>query len=238
MATETSTSLPIVDWGFIPYKEAFDRQRELVDKILKGEEREQIIFCSHPPVVTLGRGTRDGDVFGWRGETVEVNRGGRATYHGPNQVIMYPLIYLGKPKVPFLPKKIPVNDLHAYMRVLELSVLDVLKHFGLEGRAQPPLRQVGENEDKEATGVWINEKKIAAIGIGVKGWVTSHGVALNIWQDPEAFQGIYPCGFRVDQVISMEDLLHRKVSREEIVNLWGITVRTYLWDSPLHDLNS
>ena len=84
----------VIDWGLVDYREAFSRQEKLVEQILKKETCEKIIVCSHPPVVTLGRGTKPGDVFAWSGEKIEVNRGGRATYHGPSQIILYPLIEL------------------------------------------------------------------------------------------------------------------------------------------------
>lgn len=178
--------------------------------------------------MTLGRGTLPQDVFGWTGETVEVNRGGRATYHGPNQLIAYPHVYLGKPKPEYSAKRIPANDLHAYMRALEESVVDVLRELGVSDAETKPLKaQVGEAE-KEATGVWVGDKKIAAIGIAVKAWVASHGVALNLWHDPQAFRGIYPCGFRGDQVVSIEDIIGKKVSRERTRHLWFAALRNRL----------
>lgn len=217
----TTKGIIYQDLGLIPYQDAFARQKLLVDQILRGEEPEQILFCSHPPVVTLGRGTLPQDVFGWTGETVEVNRGGRATYHGPNQLIIYPLIYLGKENPMFSKKKIPATDLHVYMRMLEDSVIDVLKKLGVNSAVAQPLKtQVGEDEQKEATGVWVGDRKIAAIGIAVKAWVTSHGVALNLWHDEKAFKGIYPCGFRGDQVTTVEDVLHTKVDRQQVIDLW------------------
>jgi lipoyl(octanoyl) transferase len=225
MQKPKTADIQCIDWGLLPYQEAFDRQKQLVDKIIKNEEPEQIIFCSHPPVVTLGRGTQPGDVFGWSGETVEVNRGGRATYHGPNQVIAYPLVHVGKAQEHFADKKIPANDLHSYMRSLEKSVLDVLAQFDVHAQAQSTQRQVGDVEDKEATGVWIENKKIAAIGIGVKAWVTSHGVALNIWSDEQAFKGILPCGFRAEQVTNLEVVLGRKVERSSIIQKWYSSIK-------------
>ncbi len=171
--------------------------------------------------MTLGRGTLPEDIFGWSGETVEVNRGGRATYHGPSQLIMYPLIYLGKSNPQFAPKGIPPSDLHAYMRVLEESVIDVLAQFNVHSAVAQPLKtQVGEDAEKEATGVWIGDKKIAAVGIAVKGWVASHGVALNLWRDDRAFSGIHPCGFRGDQVTTLEDVIGKKVDRSQVLEKW------------------
>lgn len=231
-STNIKRTLEITDWGLVPYQEAFERQKQTVDGILSGELPEQIVFCTHPPVVTLGRGTLSTDVYGWRGETVTVNRGGRATYHGPSQLIMYPLIYLGKNSGQFVEKKIPVNDLHGYMRALELSVIDVLNALGIKAQSQPLQQQLGETQEKEATGVWIDDKKIAAIGIAVKGWVSSHGVALNIHKDPNAFQGINPCGFRPHQVTSIEDQLQIKVGRKDVLALWQEAILRQLMESP------
>ncbi|MCC6137055.1 MAG: lipoyl(octanoyl) transferase LipB [Bdellovibrionaceae bacterium] len=216
--------IKIIDWGLISYQDAFERQKAIVDEILLGHAPEQIIFCTHPPVVTLGRGTMDGDIFNWTGETASVNRGGRATYHGPSQLIMYPLIYLGKTQSRFLPKVMPENDLHAYMRSLEQSVVEVLGAFQVVAQARPLKKQVGETDEKEATGVWVDDKKIAAIGIAVKAWITSHGIALNLHHDPSAFQGINPCGFRGDQVTSIEDVLQKKINRSDVFSLWKKTI--------------
>lgn len=211
--------LSIVDWGVISYQEAFDRQKSLVDQIISQQQPEHLIFCTHPAVLTLGRGTQPGDVFNWKGNIVEVNRGGRATYHGPNQIIAYPLLYIGKEDD--VSKKIPAQDLHAYMRALELSVVDVLKNFGIEGETQPPKIQVGESIAKEATGVWIGDKKVAAIGIAAKSWVTSHGVALNLYKEEQAYAGFYPCGFRAEQVTSLEELTGEKQPYDVIRSLWS-----------------
>lgn len=229
MNTTAIAKIRFVDWGQLPYKEAFLRQKNLVDEIIQGRIKEHIVFCTHPPVVTLGRGTQDGDVFSWSGETVEVNRGGRATYHGPNQLIMYPLISLDKLQEQRTKKKIPTNDLHAYMRALELSVIDVLSLYNITAQARSLQKQVGEDQEKEATGVWVKDKKIAAIGIGVKSWVTSHGIALNVWKDKKAFQGIYPCGFEQEQVISLEDLIHQNVERRVILQQWMSAIKKRLF---------
>lgn len=230
MVHKSSFKISHSDWGLIPYLDAFDKQSVLVEAIRNGEAPEQIIFCSHPPVVTLGRGTLPGDVFGWRGETHSVNRGGRATYHGPNQLIMYPLIYIGRSKPGFVKKKIKENDLHAYMRALELSVSDVLENYKITSQRQSLQKQIGEDQEKEATGVWIDNKKIAAVGVSVKAWVTSHGVAFNLWNDSAAFEGINPCGFRRDQVTTLELVLGRKVPREEVLDLWAEAICERLFE--------
>ena len=90
----SATTITIQDWGLIPYGHALQRQLDLVDLVHRELARETIVLCSHPPIVTLGRGTQPGDVFAWTGEAVEVTRGGRATYHGPSQIVAYPIMDL------------------------------------------------------------------------------------------------------------------------------------------------
>lgn len=216
----TERTIEVLDWGLIEYRKAFRRQDELVQKIIAKQESEKIIFCSHPPIVTLGRGTKPGDVYAWKGETMEVNRGGRATYHGPSQIIAYPLISLGGPDDFYVEKKIPPRDLHQYMRALEQSVLLLLKDLGISSEGRSVQKQVGEEIPDEATGVWVGSQKIAAIGIAVKKWVTSHGIALNVYNDPEAFQGFYPCGFQTSQVTNIEAQLKVKPDAIQLQQQW------------------
>lgn len=195
--------LNVEHWGEISYREALARQEEYVDQVSRELRRETIVFCSHPPVVTLGRGTKPGDVFGWTGEALEVSRGGRATYHGPSQTVVYPILDLSSRG----------RDLHKYMRLLEDSILEVLSSFGIEAVANALQTEEGSDEAAPATGVWINSKKIASIGIAVRRWISYHGLALNIEHDPHAFEGMKPCGFAPGSVISMEDVLGERPSR-------------------------
>lgn len=193
----------VENWGEISYREALTRQEEYVDQVSRELRRETIIFCSHAPVVTLGRGTRPGDVFGWTGETFNVSRGGRATYHGPSQSVVYPIIDLNSRG----------RDLHKYMRMLEDSILEVLASFEIQGVANAMQIEDGSDEAAPATGVWIGPKKIASIGIAVRRWISFHGLALNIAHDPHAFEGMKPCGFAPGSVISMEEILGENPSR-------------------------
>lgn len=198
-----SQMIAIENWGLVPYREALTRQEEYLDQVGRELRRETIVFCSHPPVVTLGRGTKPGDVFGWPGEAVEVSRGGRATYHGPNQVVAYPILDLNSRG----------RDLHSYMRNLEAAVLEVLASFGISAEANALQVEDGAEEASPATGVWIQSKKIASIGIGVRRWISYHGLALNVEYDPQAFIGMKPCGFAPGSVISMEEVLGEKPAR-------------------------
>jgi lipoate-protein ligase B len=189
-----------VDWGLIPYQEALQKQMEFVHLIADSLEQECIIFCKHPPVVTLGRATQPGDLLGWSGEIVEVQRGGRATYHGPSQVVAYPTLDLNKRG----------RDLHKFLRTIENTVIESLKPFGVESH-------ISEGN----TGVWIGKKKIASIGIAVKKWVSYHGVAINIDHDPEAFQGLKPCGFNTETMVSLEELTGKKISHSDFISTFS-----------------
>lgn len=199
--------MKFVDWGEVPYQEALNRQLELVHMVSEGDEEEQVVFCTHPPVVTLGRATQEGELTGWTGEVLEVQRGGRSTYHGPSQVVAYPILDLSKRK----------RDLHQFIRNIEKAVIESLKEFGVEA-------QVSEGN----TGVWIGPKKIASIGIAVKKWVSYHGVAINIDFDPQAFKGLTPCGFSMETMVSLEELTGKKVSHDEYITIFRKNLEKYL----------
>ena len=188
--------MKFIDLKLIPYQEALDKQLELLEKVATHEQEETVIFCSHPPVVTLGRSTEVGDVTTWSGELIEIQRGGRATYHGPSQLVIYPILNLSKRG----------QDLHKYLRTLENIIIEVLNDLGLKASAI-----------KDSTGVWVGEKKVASIGIGVKKWVSYHGIALNVDHDSKAFQGLKPCGFSTETMVSLEELLGKKVDRAFLI---------------------
>lgn len=202
----------IEDWGLVPYKKATELQlmkiEELLSELAAGKDAtDTLLFCTHPPVVTVGRGTKPGDIFSWTGEVQETSRGGRATYHGPNQIVGYPIINLNKAR-----KNLAARDLHAYMRAIENGLVFTLKEFGIESEA----RSVKADEDSPSlTGVWVGDKKIASIGIAVKKWITYHGFALNFTHDPQAFTGINPCGFRTEVMTSVEEVLGHAPPREQ-----------------------
>jgi len=193
---QISAEIQFLDWGLIDYETALVRQMDLVEKRIQNDIRDSVIFCSHPSIVTLGRATEpEKDLAGWSGPIVEIQRGGRATYHGPGQAIGYPILDL----------KNRGSDLHKYLRYLENVMICSLRHFGIEA----------EGDRDDATGVWIGSKKIASIGIGVKRWVSFHGYAVNLHRDPVAFTGINPCGFRSTDMISLEELIGQKVSHSD-----------------------
>lgn len=184
----------VEDWGLIEYGLSSERQVQTVDQIAAGGE-ERLVLCSHPPTVTLGRASTAADLQGWQGATFESSRGGRATYHGPSQIVIYPLVDLRRAHEGLRPR-----DVHDYLRSLEQATVLALHELGLE-EAEARTTQAGE---LSLTGVWTGAKKIASIGIAVRKWVTYHGVAINILRDEQAFRGINPCGFSTAVMTSLE----------------------------------
>jgi lipoyl(octanoyl) transferase len=175
-----SAVLATLDWGRTAYADAWRRQEELVAARNGGEAGDTLVFTEHEPVFTMGvrRGAEQHllwsrEDLARRGiEVVTTNRGGDITYHGPGQVVGYPIVNLA-----------PRKDLHAYLRFLEDVMIAGVAHFGLTA---------GRNPGK--TGIWIGKRKIAAIGVAVKKWTTFHGFALNVNTDLSPFTGIVPCG--------------------------------------------
>lgn len=148
-------------------------QVELVEQRVKGEIGDVVLLTEHDPVITLGRGTPP-DALGDVGmPVIEIERGGDATYHGPGQLVVYPILELPEGR----------RDLHRYLRDLEEVVIGVLSEFDLEGSSKDGL-----------TGVWLGDKKIASIGVAVRRWVTWHGIGLNLTTDLDAFRVFNPCG--------------------------------------------
>jgi len=193
--------LKFEDWGLLDYEEALNRQLQKVEEVSKSQSEDFgfLIFCTHPAVVTLGRKTQPGDLCGWQGPTKEISRGGRATYHGPSQLVVYPIF--------------KIRDIGRYLRSFENAILNVLENYGVEAVGKTLQKKTEVSEEIEETGVWVGRQKIASLGIGVKKWVTYHGAAINLDHDPEAFQGLKPCGFTSDTMVSLEKILNQKVDR-------------------------
>lgn len=188
------------DYGRIGYAEAFAMQRSLVEQRKRGEIPDQLLFVEHPHVITLGRNGHmenllaSDQVLRRAGiQFEETDRGGDITYHGPGQIVGYPIFDLREWK----------RDVAAYLRAIEQAIIDALAGFGIESSREPG-----------ATGVWTSEGKICAIGVHISRWVTSHGFALNHTTDLSYFQYIVPCGL-VKPVTSME-ALGRTPPREEV----------------------
>jgi lipoate-protein ligase B len=183
--------LKIIDWGFKSYSDALDDQITLVEaKKSAPSSPDLLIFSEHNPVYTIGSRTGAASHLLWNEDTLrdkgiqvhKTNRGGDITYHGPGQLIIYPIIHLNN------------RDLADYLRKLEIVMIRVLESFAIEA---------GTREGK--TGIWIEDRKICAIGIAVKSWITYHGLALNINPNLEHFQGIIPCGITDGSVTSLQN---------------------------------
>jgi len=174
------SSLSIINWGRTPYLESSQRQLETVQARIDGSVGDHLIFTEHDPVYTVGLRVGAAAHLLWdpatlaaQGITVaKTNRGGDITYHGPGQVVGYPIIDLS-----------PVKDLHAYLRFLEAVMIRAVGCCGLAATRREGL-----------TGIWVGDRKIAAIGVAVRRWVAYHGFALNVDPNMEHFAGIVPCG--------------------------------------------
>lgn len=197
--------MKILNLGLIDYRKAYETQLEEVEKVRTGGE-ETLIICSHPPVVTLGKKSTPEDILGWQGQIEEIERGGKATYHGPGQVVIYPIIDL----------KRHGQNLSGFLEAMEGSMIDVLRPYELAAKGNE------ERGKPDYTGVWVETglgmKKIASIGIAVKRWITFHGLAFNLDFDPLAFSGINPCGFTTSTMTNLETLLGKKVERSTFEN--------------------
>jgi lipoate-protein ligase B len=188
------------DCGRVGYSEAFAMQRELVDRRKRGEIPDQLLFIEHPHVITLGRNGHmenllaSEEVIRRAGITFcETDRGGDITYHGPGQIVGYPIFDLREWK----------RDVTAYVRAMEQAIINALGFFGIQSGREPG-----------ATGVWTAAGKICAIGVHISRWVTSHGFALNHSTDLSYFQYIVPCGL-TKPVTSMQ-ALGRMASRADV----------------------
>ena len=199
-----SEPVAIEHWGELAYQQAHQRQKQYLNEIILGQRPETIALCSHPPVITLGKGTPPGELSALRQqvsvEVYPVERGGKATYHGPGQVVCYPLINL----------KNRGQNIAGLLCALEASIVRTLSYYSLNARGNP------QRGNPSLTGVWVGEQKVASIGVAVKRWVTYHGLALNLYCDPLAFQGIAPCGYSPQIMTSMEALLGRKLPRKPL----------------------
>lgn len=212
--------LALEDWGRVPYREALARQRAAVDARARGDSGDSLCLVEHEPVLTRGRAARaenlraSAEELRRRGiDVVDVERGGDVTYHGPGQIVGYPVVALAD-----LPGG---RDLHRYLRDLEEALIRTLAAFGLRAGRRPPY-----------TGVWVGEAKIAAIGVAVRRWISFHGFALNLDPDLDHFQLIHPCGIRNLGVTSMRALLGRATARDEVIAALGAAF-SEVWQRPV-----
>jgi len=197
-----SRNFDYCDLGFIDYKEAWDLQKEIFTKRVHNETGDTFFLLEHPHTYTLGKVaekenliSNDEQLKELGIKVYEIDRGGDITYHGPGQIVGYPIIKLSDWK----------EDTHEYLRGLEEVIMNVSSDYGLK-----------TERNSKYTGVWIDNRKIAAIGIKVSRWVTMHGFAFNINTDLNYFGGIIPCGIRDKDVTSLQRELGNEVNIDEV----------------------
>ncbi len=204
MSVETDLRpLRVRELGLVPYTEGLQLQAELVRERREGEIPDTLLLLQHPHVITLGSGAHEENILlgpeerAARGiELYAAGRGGDVTYHGPGQLVGYPILDLKPDRC----------DLHQYLRDLEEVLILTLGDYGLRAGRREGL-----------TGVWVDDRKLAAIGVRVSsGWITSHGFALNVETDLAFFDAIVPCGIREYGVGSIAGELGRKVEMQEV----------------------
>ncbi len=215
-AAAPARPVAIVDWGRTDYAEAFQRQQDLVAQHLAGKIDDTLVFTEHEPVFTMGMRSGAESHLVWNAERLaregvsvaKTNRGGDITYHGPGQVVGYPIVSLATRK-----------DLHAYLRFLEQLLINSVGALGLAASRREGL-----------TGIWLGQRKVAAIGVAVKRWVTYHGFALNVNANLAHFQGIVPCGISAADgtVTSLQAELGRELDLGEVKSVLAREFRD-LW---------
>jgi len=189
-------NLHCFDLGLVEYAQALTWQEELLKQRCQGESEDTLLLLEHPAVFTLGRGADERHVVTPGQVPVHrVGRGGDVTFHGPGQLVGYAILDLTRYR----------RDVHAYLRTLEAVLITALAGGGLGAQSKAGL-----------TGVWVGEKKIASIGVGVRRWVTYHGFALNVDPDLSYFADIVPCGRPGVHMTSMADLLARPITVPEV----------------------
>ncbi len=195
------TRADVINLGLVPYDEAWDLQRAVAAEVAEGTRPDTIVLLEHPPTITTGRRTEEAELHvppGAEVEIVETDRGGKSTYHGPGQLVCYPIFDL----------KRHGQDVKRYCRELEDALLLTLAAFGVEGERIDGL-----------TGVWLTRppRKIASIGIHIAKWVTTHGYALNVDMDPAPFtQWITACGLEDAAFTTIANELGRPVTADEV----------------------
>lgn len=184
----------LLDLGRISFEDAWSYQKDCVRKRAAGEIEDTILVCEHGPVYTFGRNFKQQLPVGLPFPVYQIERGGQGTYHGPGQLMIYPIVKLQMPKI------------LAFIRSLEQFVMDLAAQFGV-----PSHRRDG------ATGVWVGERKLASIGIAVTRSVTYHGAALNVNPDLSHFAAIQPCGYDSSVMTSLSAELDQKITVQDVM---------------------
>jgi lipoyl(octanoyl) transferase len=197
--------LTFCDLGLIDYKEAWDLQKNTLNSILDKKNTDVLYLLEHPHTYTLGKIADKNNLIGSEEylkknqiSVYDIDRGGDITYHGPGQVVGYPIINLNNWQ----------RDTHKYLRALEEVIIRVCEHYKLKA-----------TRVEKYTGVWIEDRKIEAIWIKVRCWVTIHGFSFNVNTDLSLFSGIIPCGISDKEVTSLKKELNREVNITEVKGL-------------------
>ncbi|HIN62810.1 MAG TPA: lipoyl(octanoyl) transferase LipB [Candidatus Marinimicrobia bacterium] len=191
-------TLDVVRLGRRKYDEVWEKQKELVNQRRFGTVSDTLILVEHDPVYTLGKNSNENHLLQTRDRHVpvyQIERGGDVTFHGPGQLVGYPILDLHHHRL----------SVSWYMRTLEKVLIQTLGQFGIEARSREGL-----------TGVWVREEKIAALGVRLSRWISMHGFALNVNTDLKFFDGIIPCGIFEYDVTSMSQILGEEVSLVEV----------------------
>ena len=191
-------SLDVIRLGRKAYEEVWDRQKKLMNERRMGIVPDTLILVEHDPVYTLGKNSNENHLLKSRDVQIpvyQIERGGDVTFHGPGQLVGYPILDLHHHRL----------SVSWYMRTLEEMLIQTLGQFGIKARRREGL-----------TGVWVGEEKIAALGVRLSRWVSMHGFALNVNTDLNFFDGIIPCGIFEYDVTSMTRVLGKEVSMVEV----------------------
>ena len=183
----------ILDLGVSRYEDTWDLQKQLQSQRISGQIEDHLLLVEHFPVYTLGKNSPKEHLLVQESESISIiqtDRGGNITFHGPGQLVGYPILDLNQYK----------KSVSWYMRELEQLIIDVLKEY-----------DINADRKKGLTGTWVRDKKIAALGVRISKWVTMHGFSLNINPDLKYYQGIIPCGISDYGVTSMAKLLGENV---------------------------
>ena len=196
--SSANKSLDVIRLGRKAYEEVWDRQKKLMNERRMGIVPDTLILVEHDPVYTLGKNSNENHLLKSRDVHIpvyQIERGGDVTFHGPGQLVGYPILDLHHHRL----------SVSWYMRTLEEMLIQTLGQFSIKARRREGL-----------TGVWVGEEKIAALGVRLSRWVSMHGFALNVNTDLEFFDGIIPCGIFEYDVTSMSQILGKEVSMVEV----------------------
>lgn len=185
----TGGEIPVQDLGRAPFSEVHQQMLSALESIQKGDDVGKVWLVEHDPVYTAGRATPAVDLGP---DVVAIERGGQITFHGPGQLVVYPLL------------RLPERDVRRWLRRIEEFGVAVCSHFGLA--AEPSV---------DGTGVFVGDRKVASIGVSIRRWVSFHGIAINVAMDLDCFRRIRPCGRDPEIMTDLRSLLGREVSMDE-----------------------